>query len=368
MTISVSAEPVPLEESPPPAKDFPRVIPQIDTASYQSQRTYNTPLRIGAHTVVNSRVVLAPMAGVTDLIFRSLVRQSAPHSLICTEMISSNGLVYSKRWDAQILDKSLEDHPIAYQLAANRQEVLVEAARNIVAKHRPDTLDLNMGCPVKKITGNFEGCALMKDVDHAYALVKAVSEAVDVPITVKCRLGWDFNHMNYIDFGRRMEDAGAQMLTLHTRTRSQGYKAGVQWDALGHLKQAVGIPVVGNGDIVTPQDAQFVLDTYGIDAVMIGRGTQGEPWRIALIDHYLKTNELLAEPSLAERLRYALEHTQRMIEYKGETVAIREMRGQLPWYVKGFQGASQFRGRLTQVNTLQEVLALFAELQACSEG
>ena len=347
----------------PPAVGFPRVIPQIDTASYHSETTYTTPLRIGETAFIHSRVMLAPMAGVTDLIFRGLVRQTAPDSLICTEMISSNGLVYSKRWDAQILDKSLEDNPIAYQLAANREEVLVEAARNIVAKHRPDTLDLNMGCPVKKITGNFEGCALMKDVDHAYTLVKAVADAVDVPVTVKCRLGWDFNHLNYIEFGKRMEDAGAKLLTLHTRTRSQGYKPGVQWDALGHLKQAVSIPVVGNGDIVTPQDAKFVLDTYGIDGVMIGRGTQGEPWRIALIDHYLKTNELLPEPDLAERLRYALEHTQKMIEYKGEGVAVREMRGQLPWYVKGFKGASAFRGRLTSVNSLDEIHALFTEIQ-----
>ena len=340
MPTTFAEAPYTCPESPPEAVGFPRVSPQLDTANYHSETTYTTPLRIGDSAVIHSRVMLAPMAGVTDVIFRSLVRQSAPHSLICTEMISSNGLVYSKRWDAQILDKSLEDHPIAYQLAANRQEVLVEAAQNIVAKHRPDTLDLNMGCPVK-----------------------AVAEAVDVPVTVKCRLGWDFNHLNYMEFGKRMEDAGAKMLTLHTRTRSQGYKPGVQWDALGHLKQAVGIPVIGNGDIVTPQDAKFVLDTYGIDGVMIGRGTQGEPWRIALIDHYLKTNELLPEPTLVERLRYAREHTQKMIDYKGESVAVREMRGQLPWYVKGFKGASQFRGALTQVSTLAEIDVLFEEIQ-----
>jgi tRNA-dihydrouridine synthase B len=363
MPTTLTEKPYTCSESIPEAVGFPRVTPQLDTAHYHSETTYTTPLRIGDSAVIHSRVMLAPMAGVTDVIFRSLVRQTAPNSLICTEMISSNGLVYSKRWDAQILDKSLEDHPIAYQLAANRQEVLVEAAQNIVAKHRPDTLDLNMGCPVKKITGNFEGCALMKDVDHAYTLVKAVADAVEVPVTVKCRLGWDFNNLNYIEFGKRMEDAGAKMLTLHTRTRSQGYKPGVHWDALGHLKQAVGIPVIGNGDIVTPQDAKFVLDTYGIDGVMIGRGTQGEPWRIAMIDHYLKTNELLPEPSLGERLRYAFEHTQKMIEYKGESIAVREMRGQLPWYVKGFKGASQFRGALTQVSTLAEIESLFEIIQ-----
>jgi tRNA-dihydrouridine synthase B len=360
MTISaLQPEPTELLNS---VERFPRVRPQIDTADYYSDLTYTEPLRIGETAVVHSRVMLAPMAGVTDVVFRELVRETSPTSLICTEMISSNGLVYSKRWDAQILDKSLNDHPIAYQLAAHREEVLVEAARNIVKMHNPDTLDLNMGCPVKKITGNFEGCALMKEPEHAFHLVRAVSQAVDVPITVKCRLGWDANSMNYIEFAQGLEEAGAKLITLHTRTRAQGYKPGVHWDALGYLKEAVKIPVVGNGDIITPQDAKFVMDTYGIDGVMIGRGVQGEPWRIALIDHYLKTNELLEEPSLALRLDYALKHTRSMIAYKGEKIAVREMRGQLPWYVKGFKGASIFRGNLTQVETLADVEKLFKDM------
>jgi tRNA-dihydrouridine synthase B len=367
--VSEAPAPTPTQASVLVASNrYPRPTPQIETADYVGTRRYTEPLIVGGKAIAHSRVMLAPMAGVTDLIFRALVRETAPTAFICTEMISSNGLVYSKRWDAQILDKSLEDHPIAYQLAAHREDVLVEAAQNIVAKHRPETLDLNMGCPVKKITGNFEGCSLMRDVDHAASLVRAVSNAVDIPVTVKFRLGWDSHSMNYIEFGQAMVEAGAQMLTLHTRTRAQGYKPGVHWDALGYLKESVGVPVVGNGDIITPQDAQYVMDTYGIDAVMVGRGTQGEPWRIGLIDHYLKTGELLPEPSLAVRLDYARRHTQKMVEYKGEHIAIREMRGQLPWYVKGFAGASTFRGRLTQVSTLAEVNALLEDIESIALG
>jgi tRNA-dihydrouridine synthase B len=347
---------------------FPRPVPQVDTAGYTSPTRYTTPLMVAGVPIAHSRVMLAPMAGVTDVVFRTLVRETAPEAFICTEMISSNGLVYSKRWDAQILDQSLQDHPIAYQLSAHREEVLVEAAQNIVARHQPETLDLNMGCPVKKITGNFEGCSLMRDVELAARLVQAVSAAVDVPVTVKFRLGWDAQSMNYIEFGQALEAAGAKMLTLHTRTRAQGYKPGVHWDALGHLKQAVSVPVIGNGDIITPQDAHYVMDTYGIDGVMIGRGTQGEPWRIGQIDHYLKTGELLPEPTLETRLHYALRHVEKMVQYKGEHHAIREMRGQLPWYVKGFPGASMFRGKLTQVSTLDEVKHLLQDIQAFAHG
>jgi len=311
---------------------------------------------------IHSRVMLAPMAGVTDIVFRGLVREQAPHSLICTEMISSNGLVYSKAWDANILDKSLNDPPIAYQLAASRLEVLLEAAEGILKKHQPTTLDLNMGCPVKKITGNFEGCALMKDLDHAHLLLSSLVKAVNVPVTVKCRLGWDDNSKNYVAFAQMAQDAGVAMLTLHARTRAQGYKPGVVWEAFGELKAAVNIPIIGNGDITTYDDVATVFSRYGVDGVMIGRGCQGEPWRIALLHHFVQTGERLPEPSMTDRLAMGYRHTEAMAAYKGERVGVREMRGQLPWYVKGFAGASRFRGALTQVNTLAEVKTLMDEI------
>ena len=322
------------------------------------------PIRINDSTIINSQILLAPMAGVTDVIFRSLVREWAPDSLICTEMISSNGLVYSKRWDAQILDKSLEDHPISYQLAAHKPEVVEEAATNIVMKHRPDLIDLNMGCPVKKITGNFEGCALMQDPDLAAKLIETVVKAVDVPVSVKFRLGWNDDTINYKEFGQMAEAAGASMVTLHARTRAQGYRPGVKWDAFGELKQAVSIPVIANGDIVSIEDVRHVLSTYGVDGVMIGRGCQGEPWKIGALDQALKTGSSVDEATLQLRLDTALRHVKQMITYKGEQHGVREMRGQLPWYVKGFRGASSFRGQLTSVSSLSEVEALFEQITA----
>ncbi len=348
-----------------------------DSLKYQAfkEETFtlgiNTPTHIatpicidGGKVVLQSQVVLAPMAGVTDIVFRGLVRKTAPQSLICTEMISSNSLVYSQRWDAHILEKSLNDHPIAYQLAAHQEEIITAAAIAICEKHQPNTLDINMGCPVKKITGNFEGCALMKDIDLASKLINAVASSVNVPVSVKFRLGWDEHHKNYVEFGQMAEESGAKLVTLHTRTRSQGYKPGVDWAALGTLKAAVNIPVIANGDIITPDDAKFVIDTYGVDGVMIGRGTQGEPWRIALIDHYLKTGEKLPEPTLVQRLAYAWQHVAGMVQFKGEAQGVREMRGQLPWYVKGFAGAPAYRAKLTQVETVAQVDDLFQEILA----
>lgn len=324
---------------------------------------FSTPLKIGDVTV-NSRVMLAPMAGVTDVVFRGLVRRWAPESLICTEMISSNGLVYSKRWDAPILDKQINDHPIAYQLAAHREEVLIEAAQTIIREKNPDTIDLNMGCPVKKITGNFEGCSLMREPDLAHKLISALVKEIDTPVTVKFRLGWDSQSMNYLEFGQMCQDAGAKMVTLHARTRAQGYKPGCKWEAFGELKQALNIPVIGNGDINSMEEALHVMETYGVDGLMIGRGCLGKPWMIGALDEALKTGVQPMELSLQERLDIAYEHARLMADYKGEEVGMREMRRHLTDYVHGFRGASTFRGKLTAVSTLADVRQILDEVLA----
>lgn len=319
------------------------------------------PLTIGP-VQVNSRVMLAPMAGVTDVVFRRLVRQWAPESLICTEMISSNGLVYSKRWDAPILDKTETDHPIAYQLAAHRVEVLVEAAKTIIREKNPNTIDLNMGCPVKKITGNFEGCALMKEPELAHLLISTLTKEIDTPVTVKFRLGWDSNSMNYLEFGQMCQDAGAAMVTLHARTRAQGYKPGCKWEAFGELKQALKIPVIANGDITNMDEMLHVMNTYGVDGVMIGRGALGQPWVIGQMDQALKSGEPPEELPLETRLEVAYTHAQLMADYKGEEVAMREMRRHLGDYVNGFRGAKIFRAQVTQVSTLADVRKILDEI------
>lgn len=302
------------------------------------------------------------MAGVTDVVFRALVRRWAPQSLICTEMISSNGLIFSKQRKARILDHTDTDHPIAYQLAANREDILIEAARQVIEDHSPETIDLNMGCPVKKITGNFEGCALMQAPEHAAALVSSLVKAIDTPVTVKFRLGWDSNSMNYLDFGKRLEDAGVSMVTLHARTRAQGYQPGCLWEAFGKLKQALSIPVIANGDIRSAEDARNVIETYGVDGVMIGRHCQGQPWILGDIHHYLQTGELPPEWPLEDRLKVAYEHAEALCEYRSLGVGIREIRKHLTWYAQGFHGVRAYRNRLTQVNTLEDIQAIFEEI------
>lgn len=334
--------------------------------SYALPPAQQGPLKVGPVTL-HSRVMLAPMAGVTDVVFRDLVRQQAPQSLICTEMISSNGLVYSKKTSARIMDKGENDHPIAYQLAANKPEVLLEAAQTIIAEKNPDTIDLNMGCPVKKITGNFEGCSLMKSPAHAEKLIRYLVDHIDKPVTVKFRLGWDNNSINFKEFGQMCEAAGVKMVTLHARTRAQGYGPNPRWEAFGELKQAVNIPVIANGDILSVGDALHIFQTYGVDGVMIGRGCLGQPWLLGDIDHALTHGTAPPERTLAEKMTIALAHTRAHCAYRDgnthtENVGIREMRKHLSWYAKGFKGASAYRHQFSQVASLEEVEHLIAEI------
>jgi tRNA-dihydrouridine synthase B len=343
-----------------------------------SQLLSLTPVDAPAFTIgqtpLYSRVMLAPMAGVTDVVFRQLVRQWAPTALVCTEMISSNGLVYQRRAKkpqaAYILNSTDTDHPIAYQLAAHKPDVLLEAAEAILADHQPVSIDLNMGCPVKKITGNFEGCALMKEPELAAILVKTLTDRLPVPVTVKFRLGWDANTMNYLDFGKRLQDAGAQMVTLHARTRSQGYAPGCKWEAFGELKQALSIPVIANGDINTAEEAAHIINTYGVDGVMIGRAALGRPWLIGQIDTALTTGQTVAPPPLAQQFALAIEHAQRYVQARyqsdglTEEAAMRDMRKHLAWYAHDFNGASHCRRALTQVNTIADVVTIFEDILA----
>ncbi|MBY0404970.1 MAG: tRNA dihydrouridine synthase DusB [Cyanobacteria bacterium] len=340
----------------------------MNTAS-PTENPLKQQFSIGPVTI-NSRVMLAPMAGVTDVTFRQLVREEAPDSLICTEMISSNGLVYARRGKAprrstMIIDKTSSDHPIAYQLAAHQEDILIEAALTIIEEKNPDTIDLNMGCPVKKITGNFEGCALMKEPLVASKLISALVKAVEPynkPITVKFRLGWDSNSMNYLEFGKMCQDSGASMITLHARTRAQGYQPGCKWEAFGELKSALNIPVIANGDINTLEDAHHIVSTYGVDGVMIGRGALGEPWLIGHIDEAFKTGILPAPPTLEKRLSMAMKHAQLLADYKGIEFGIKEMRKHLAWYIKGFPNASTYRHQLTTVNSLEDIQRIFKEI------
>lgn len=309
-----------------------------------------TPLEIGS-VVVNSRVLQSPLSGVTDLVFRRLVRRYAPKSMMYTEMVSAKEIYHLQELPS-IMAIAADENPISIQLFDCRPDFMAEAARKAVAQGA-NTVDINMGCPVNKITKKGGGSSLLRQPEVAEAIVKTVVEAVDVPVTVKTRLGWDDQEINIIDFARRMENQGAQMLTLHARTRAQGYNGSACWSWIAKVKQALSIPVIANGDIFSVEAAVKCLEMTQADGVMCSRGTLGYPFLVGEIDHFLKTGELLPPPNVATRLECAKEHLLGLWEYKGQR-GIYQSRKHLAWYCKGFSGAAELRDRLSQIESLEQ--------------
>jgi tRNA-dihydrouridine synthase B len=315
------------------------------------------PLMIGP-VAVHSRVLQSPLSGVTDLVFRRLVRRYAPTSMMYTEMVHASGLTHARQLP-KVMDVDPQERPISIQLFDCRPDFLAEAARMAVAEGA-DTIDLNMGCPVNKITKNGGGSSLLRQPEVAEAIVRAVVAAVAVPVTVKTRIGWDEEQINAVEFARRMEQAGAQMLTLHGRTRAQGYNGPARWDWIARVKQAIAIPVIANGDIVSVASAVRCLDETGADGVMCSRGTLGYPFLVGEIDYFLKTGDLRPAPTLIERLRCAQDHLRGLADYKGDR-GIYQARKHMTWYVKGFNGAADLRQRLCQITSVEQGLALLEE-------
>ena len=309
-----------------------------------------TPLEIGS-VVVNSRVLQSPLSGVTDLVFRRLVRRYAPKSMMYTEMVSAKEIYHLQELPS-IMAIAADENPISIQLFDCRPDFMAEAARKAVAQGA-NTVDINMGCPVNKITKKGGGSSLLRQPEVAEAIVKTVVEAVNVPVTVKTRLGWDDQEINIIDFARRMENQGAQMLTLHARTRAQGYNGSACWSWIAKVKQALSIPVIANGDIFSVEAAVKCLEMTQADGVMCSRGTLGYPFLVGEIDHFLQTGELLPPPDVATRLECAKEHLLGLWEYKGQR-GIYQSRKHLAWYCKGFSGAAELRDRLSQIESLEQ--------------
>jgi tRNA-dihydrouridine synthase B len=309
-----------------------------------------TPLRIGS-VQVNSRVLQSPLSGVTDLVFRRLVRQYAPDSMMYTEMVSASELHHLQQLP-QIMEIDPQERPISIQLFDCRPDFLAEAARKAVSQGA-DTIDINMGCPVNKITKKGGGSSLLRQPEVAEAIVHSVVQAVEVPVTVKTRIGWDDNDINAVEFARRMEAAGAQMITLHGRTRAQGYNGSARWEWIGRAKQAVSIPVIANGDIFSVEAAVRCLEETGADGVMCSRGTLGYPFLVGEIDHFFKTGESLPPPTVAQRLQCARDHLLMLWEYKGDR-GIRQARKHMTWYAKGFTGAAELRSQLAQIETVAQ--------------
>ena len=316
--------------------------------------TDNISLNIGSVSV-NSRVLQSPLSGVTDQVFRRLVRRYAPESMLYTEMVSAKEIHHLKELP-QVMNIAPDETPISIQLFDCRPDFMGEAARKAVAEGA-QTVDINMGCPVNKITKKGGGSSLLRQPDVAEAIVKAVVDAVDVPVSVKTRLGWSEEEINILDFAQRLEAAGAQMLTLHGRTRAQGYNGKAQWHWIKKVKDALSIPVIANGDIFSVDDAIRCLEETGADGVMCSRGTLGYPFLVGEIDHYLKTGEKRPQPTPIERLNCAKDHLQGLWEYRGDR-GIYQSRKHLAWYAKGFPGASHLRDHLSQIKSLEEGLTL----------
>jgi tRNA-dihydrouridine synthase B len=309
-----------------------------------------TPLQIGSLTL-HSRVFQSPLSGVTDLVFRRLVRRYAPDSMMYTEMVQASSLQHLKSVP-RIMEIDANERPISIQLFDCRPDFLGDAAQIAVAQGA-QTIDINMGCPVNKITKNGGGSSLLRDPDTAVAIVRAVVEAVDIPVTVKTRIGWSDEEINILDFSRRMADAGAQMLTVHARTRAQGYTGTAKWDWIRRVKEVLSIPVIANGDIFSVESAIACLEQTGADGVMCSRGTLGYPFLVGEIDHFLKTGERLSPPSSIARLTCAKEHLQNLYEYKGDR-GIFQARKHLTWYAKGFAGAAELRTQLQEIKNVTE--------------
>jgi tRNA-dihydrouridine synthase B len=308
----------------------------------------STPLKIGSFEL-HSRVFQSPLSGVTDLVFRRLVRRYAPDSMMYTEMVQASSLRHLKEIP-RIMEIDENERPISIQLFDCRPDFLGEAAQ-IAVQQGAQTIDINMGCPVNKITKNGGGSSLLRDPATAVSIVKAVVNAVNIPVTVKTRIGWSDDEINILDFARRMEDAGAQMITIHGRTRAQGYSGTAKWDWIRRVKEVLSIPVIANGDIFSVESAVACLEQTGADGVMCSRGTLGYPFLVGEIDHFLKTGELLVPPSSIDRLECAKEHLQNLYSYKGER-GIFQARKHLTWYAKGFSGASELRTQLQEIKNV----------------
>lgn len=309
---------------------------------------------------IKGRAVLAPMAGVTDRAFRELCARFGA-AYVVSEMVSAKALSFQDKKSAGLMELSEEEHPAAIQLFGDDPENFAQAARMALA-YRPDFLDINMGCPAPKIANNGCGSALMKNPELCGRIVEAVKQSVDLPVTVKIRKGWDEHSVNAVEVAKICEAAGADAIAVHGRTRAQMYAPVADWDSIRRVKEAVSIPVIGNGDVTDAHSAARLIEQTGCDAVMIGRGALGNPWVFAQINAWLDGGRLLPAPGLSERIRVMLLHIRRLCELKGEAHGMREARKHVGWYLHGLRGAAAFRREAGMLETYEQLLALCARL------
>ena len=312
--------------------------------------------QIGSVEIPN-RVVVAPMAGITNSAFRVTVKEFGAGLVVC-EMISDRGIQLRNKKTLEMLFIDETEHPLSIQIFGGNKASLVEAAQFVAENTTADIIDINMGCPVNKIIKAEAGAKWLLDPDKVYEMVHAVSSAIDKPVTVKMRIGWDEQHVFAVENAQAAEAAGAAAIGMHGRTRVQMYEGSADWDVLKQVKQSITIPFMGNGDVKTPEDAKRMLEEVGADAVMIGRAALGNPWMIHRTKQYLETGKLLPEPTPREKISTAKLHLERLADLKGEKIASREFRQHAAYYLKGISRAAKVKAAINQAEDKQTIFDL----------
>ncbi|TLS48631.1 tRNA dihydrouridine synthase DusB [Paenibacillus antri] len=323
-------------------------------------------LKIG-NVETKNNVVLAPMAGVCNPAFRLIAKEFGT-GLVCAEMVSDKAILHGNARTMEMLFVDEREKPLSLQIFGGDRNSLVAAAKHVDKHTNADIIDINMGCPVPKVVSCDAGARWLLDPNKIYEMVSSVVDAVEKPVTVKMRIGWDHEHIYAVQNAQAVERAGGKAVAVHGRTREQLYTGKADWDMIRQVKEAVNIPVIGNGDVATPEDAKRMLDTTGCDGVMIGRGALGNPWMLYRTVEYLTKGELPAEPDAAEKMRIAMLHLDRLIALKGEAVAVKDMRKHFAWYLKGLRGAAEVKNRIMEVTTRDQVVSILDDYVAALES
>lgn len=305
-------------------------------------------------------VVIAPMAGISNAAFRTIAHEFGA-GLIYTEMISDKAICYSNKKTMEMTQLAPDEHPIAMQLFGHEEASMIQAAQ-VLDKTNCDVIDINMGCPVPKVVNNGEGSALLKNPNLIEEIVRKVSSAISKPLTVKVRIGFENEPIDIVEIAKRIEDAGAAALAVHGRTRQQYYSGTADWDTIRRVKEAITIPVIGNGDVDSPLKAEALVKQTGCDAVMVGRAVRGNPWLFRELNHYFQTGELLERPSVEEIREMILRHARKQIELKGEFVGIREMRKHVAWYTAGMRHSAGLRRESNIIESYEGLEELLSRL------